>query len=130
MLFLVFAGAILAFVVIALFLVWYYKVMSNLIFGKMNGMLDAVINNGVPPVQWHSRMKKLDKILNDPNTTAQSKNKALDKHIKFVELSTKDMCAYASKTVFLPDEHARQDAVTALEGFRDETIYNLKELKE
>ena len=124
-----FLAALAAFVLIILFLTWYYRAMSNLIFGKMNGMMDTIINDGVPPVQWHRRMNKLNKVMNDVNANAEQKNKALDKHIRFVELSIKDMCAYAQKTVFLADDYARQEAVYALEKFRDETIYILKDMK-
>ena len=130
MVFLVLLFAIVAFVLIILFFTWYYKVMCNLIFGRMNGMLENIIGFGVPPVQWHRRMKKLDKIMGNVNLSAQRKNSAIDKHRKFVELSIKDMCAYARGTVFLADEYERQEAVYALERFRDETIYNLNEQRE
>ena len=126
MLALMFLGALLAFVLITLFMVWYYRFMANLIFGKMNAMIDSIISEGAPPVQWHGRINRLNKLLST-ETSAARKNKAIEKYIKFVKVNTKDMLAYAKKTSFIADEE-RPQVLASLERFCEETVQTMSDL--
>ena len=127
---LIFLAALVAFVLIILFLVWYYKLMANMIFGSMNDMLSNVVYDGIPPEKWNKRVMKLNKTLKDPNKSPQKKSKAIDKYIRFMELSTKDMSAYAKKTVFLESDYERDEAVEAIERFYEEQVQIMEDAKE
>ena len=125
----VFLASITAFVLIILFFAWYYKKMIHLIFGKMNGMLETILVEGAAPKEWNARLDKLNRKL-EKSRGIKGKKKAIERHIRYVEASTKDLCAYAGRTSFIPDDDERADALDTLERFRDETVRILEEMWE
>jgi len=117
-----------AFVAIILFLNWYYKKMTEIIFGKMNEMLESIVVNGSAPRQWNDRLEKLNrKIAKYPE--GKRYDRALAKHIKYIKASVMDICAYARKTSFISNEEDRAAALERIERFRDETVRQFEDMR-
>jgi hypothetical protein len=70
-------------------------------------------------------MTRLNKSL-EHISQPEKKVKALERHIKYVEASARDMRAYAAKTSFLPDE-SREDSIGAIDRFCSETVSSLRD---
>ena len=127
MLGLVFFGSLAVFVLIVLFLYWYYKTIVHVVVDKMRNAVDAVVSDGVTPAKWQARLDKLRRALERP-VSPERKAKLVEHYVRYVEASTKDMCAYAQKTIFLPDEDSKNDAVERLERFCEETVKTVRNL--
>ena len=112
---LVFLTALVAFIAIILFLVWYSKFVANQIFGKMNAQLSGILDFGKAPDEWYKRLRKIE----GSSLDVGKKAKALQKYNKYVEASYKDIYSYAEKTSFIEDD-ARNDILSALERFMDD----------
>ena len=104
--------------------------MANMIFGSMNDMLSNVVYDGIAPTAWNKRLMSLNKTLNNPSKSSAKKSKAIDKYIRYMELSTKDMCAYARKTVFLESDREKDEAIDAIEQFYEEQVQLMRDIQE
>jgi hypothetical protein len=119
--FLYFIVILAAFVLIIIFFFFYYKKMTGVIFGKMNGIINALIANGAPPQEWGARLVRLNRKLADI-TDEKVRNKAVDAYVKYVEASARDIEEYTKKSAFLEGEEARTEAIAALGRAREEAI--------
>ena len=123
---LIFAAALAAFVLVILFLSWYYKQMSKLIFGRVNTDLSAIVSEGAAPEKWEAKLnRRMAKCKN-----GKKKQKTIKWYIRYVNARMKDLIAYAERSPFLPDDDAKDDAVDALESFREEYLRRFEDMLE
>ena len=121
----IFAAALVAFILIILFLTWYYEHMSRLIFGRMNMALDTIISEGSPPEKWEA---KLNKRLRG-SAGNKKRQSVIEWYIRYVNAQINDLLAYANKTPFLADEGAKEDAIDSLERFRTDYLQRLRDMQ-
>ena len=128
MLAIVFFASIAALILLMLFFNWYYKTMSHVIFGKMNGSLERILVDGAAPEPWNARLAVLNRKLASGGGLGEKRKKRLvERHVSFIEANMKDIVAYAKRTPFLAEDE-REAALAALERFGEETMQSFRDL--
>ena len=118
----IFVIALVAFILIILFLSWYTKFVMYRIFGKMNDTLSLIIHNGITPAVWD---KKLLKAMHGADSN-EKKEKAFKNHLRYLDGEFINMRNFAEKSSFIEDDH-KEEIVDALAHFKAEYIEDLTE---
>ena len=118
----IFVIALVAFILIILFLSWYTKFVMYRIFGKMNDTLSLIIHNGITPAVWD---KKLIKVMRKADNK-DKKEKALNSHLRYLEGEFINLRNFAEKSSFIKDDQ-KEEIIDALARFKADYIEDLTE---